>query len=272
MEIRATIDAAVKHLRSKTDHAPDFGIVLGTGLGELGDRIETTCSVPFDEVPGFVKSTAVSHQGNLIMGSLGGKPVMAMQGRVHFYEGYSMQEITLPIRVMRAMGCHSLVMSNAVGGMNPLMDPGDIVAVTDHINLMGDNPLIGPNDDELGPRFPDMSQPYDRDYIGSVRQIALERNITLHRGIYVAVAGPNLETAAEYRFLRRIGADIVGMSLVPENLVAVHGGMRVLALSVITDRCLPDALEPADVSEIIAVANAAEPSLRTLITDFLAAA
>jgi purine-nucleoside phosphorylase len=173
---------------------------------------------------------------------------------------------------MRSLGCHSLLMSNAVGGMNPLMGPGEIVAVRDHINLMGDNPLIGPNDDELGPRFPDMSEPYDRAYIEAVRAIALEDRITLHQGVYVAVAGPNLETAAEYRFLRRIGADIVGMSLVPENLVAVHAGMRVLALSVITDSCLPDALKAANVDEIIAVANAAEPRLRSLITGFLATA
>jgi purine-nucleoside phosphorylase len=246
--------------------------MLGTGLGGLGDEIDSVCSVPFDQIPGFAKSTAISHQGNLIFGELGGKPVVAMQGRVHYYEGYSMREITLPVRVMRNLGCHSLLMSNAVGGMNPLMAPGEIVAVRDHINLMGDNPLIGPNDDELGPRFPDMSEPYDRSYIECVRAIALEDRITLHQGVYAAVAGPNLETAAEYRFLRRIGADIVGMSLVPENLVAIHAGMRVLALSVITDSCLPDALKPADVSEIIAVANAAEPRLRSLITGFLATA
>lgn len=270
MELRQQIDAATEYLRQQTDHEPRFGIILGTGLGSLGEEIEAVCSVPFDEIPGFVKSTAVSHQGNLIFGQLGGQPVMAMQGRVHYYEGYSMQEITLPVRVMKSMGCHSLLMSNAVGGMNPLMEPGEIVAVRDHINLMGDNPLIGPNDEELGPRFPDMSQPYDREYIDAVRDIALESGIPLHQGVYVAVAGPNLETAAEYRFLRRVGADIVGMSLVPENLVAVHAGMRVLALSVITDSCLPDALQPADVAEIIAVANAAEPNLRALLTGLLA--
>jgi purine-nucleoside phosphorylase len=216
-----------------------------------------------------VVSTVQSHAGRLVFGHLGGKPVVAMQGRVHYYEGYSMKEITLPVRVMRALGCHSLIMSNAVGGMNPLMLPGDIVAITDHINLMGDNPLIGPNDDELGPRFPDMSQPYDREYVERVVQLAMEMTISLHRGVYVAVAGPNLETAAEYRFLRRFGADIVGMSMVPECLVAIHGGMRVLGLSVITDRCLPDALEPADVQEIIAIAGRTEPKLRSLVTRFL---
>jgi len=267
--LRDTIDNAARFLSERTDFRPEFGIILGTGLGGFAEEIESEFSIPFDEVPGFVKSTAASHAGNLVLGKLGGRPVMAMQGRVHFYEGYSMQEVTLPVRVMRAMGCHTLVMSNAVGGMNPHFDPGDIVAVTDHINLMGDNPLIGPNDDELGPRFPDMSQPYDREFVEQLIGISREIGAPVHKGVYVAVAGPNLETAAEYRMLRGMGADIVGMSLVPENLVAVHGGMRVLALSVITDRCLPDALEPANVEEIIAVANAAEPTLRKLVVRFL---
>jgi purine-nucleoside phosphorylase len=267
--LRDTIDTAARFLSGRTDFRPEFGIILGTGLGGFAEEIESEFSIPFDEVPGFVKSTAASHAGNLVLGKLGGRPVMAMQGRVHFYEGYSMQEVTLPVRVMRAMGCHTLVMSNAVGGMNPHFDPGDIVAVTDHINLMGDNPLIGPNDDELGPRFPDMSQAYDREFVEQVIGISREIEAPVHKGVYVAVAGPNLETAAEYRMLRGMGADIVGMSLVPENLVAVHGGMRVLALSVITDRCLPDALEPANVEEIIAVANAAEPTLRKLVVRFL---
>lgn len=270
--LRDTIEQASAFLRERTDFVPEFGIILGTGLGGFADEIEAEFSVPFDEIPGFVKSTATSHAGNLVLGTLGGRKVMAMQGRVHFYEGYSMQEITLPVRVMRAMGCHSLVMSNAVGGMNPHWAPGEIVAVTDHINLMGDNPLVGPNDDDLGPRFPDMSEPYDRAYVGRVMEIALEIGAPVHRGVYVAVAGPNLETAAEYRMLRGMGADIVGMSLVPENLVAIHAGMRVLGLSVITDRCLPDALEPANVEEIIAVANAAEPTLRQLVIRFLESA
>lgn len=268
-ELRATIERATAHLRQLTDFEPEFGIILGTGLGGFADEIDAQLTVPFDRIPGFVKSTALSHQGNLVLGTLGGRRVMAMQGRVHFYEGYTMQEITLPVRVMRAMGCHTLVMSNAVGGMNPQMHPGEIVVVTDHINLMGANPLIGPNDDELGPRFPDMSQPYDRAYIQAIREIARESKLRVHPGVYVAVAGPNLETAAEYRMLRAMGADIVGMSLVPENLVAVHAGMRVVALSVITDRCLPDALEPADVQEIIRIANATEPALRELVVRFL---
>jgi purine-nucleoside phosphorylase len=264
-----TIDAAASFLRGKTDFVPEFGIILGTGLGGFAEEIDAALSVPFDGVPGFVKSTATSHDGNLVLGTLAGRRVMAMQGRVHFYEGYSMHEITLPVRVMKAMGCHSLVMSNAVGGMNPQWGPGEIVVVTDHINLMGDNPLIGPNDDQLGPRFPDMSEPYDRGYVERLVGIARQMGAPVHKGIYVAVAGPNLETAAEYRMLRGMGADIVGMSLVPENLVAVHSGMKVLALSVITDQCLPDALHPADVQEIIAVANAAEPTLRQLVVRFL---
>lgn len=270
-ELRASIEAAAKFLREKTDFSPEVGIILGTGLGGFADEIDEVARVPFDEIPGFVKSTALSHDGNLVLGTLGGRRVMAMQGRLHYYEGYSMQQITLPVRVMRAMGCTTLVMSNAVGGMNPLMHPGEIVAITDHINLMGDNPLIGPNDDELGPRFPDMSQPYDREYVQIVNELAVEHRVRLHKGVYVAVAGPNLETAAEYRMLRRMGADIVGMSVVPENLVAIHAGMRVLALSVITDQCLPDALEPADVQEIIRIANETEPALRKLVTAFLEA-
>lgn len=268
-ELRLTIERATAFLREQTDFEPEFGIILGTGLGGFAEEIDAVLTVAFDRIPGFVKSTALSHQGNLVLGTLGGRRVMAMQGRVHFYEGYSMQEITLPVRVMHAMGCHSLVMSNAVGGMNPLMYPGEIVVVTDHINLMGANPLIGPNDDTLGPRFPDMSQPYDREAIRVLLDLALELGIRLHPGVFVAVSGPNLETAAEYRMLRAMGADIVGMSLVPENLVAIHAGMRVVALSVITDRCLPDALEAADVQEIIRIANAAEPALRKLVVRFL---
>jgi purine-nucleoside phosphorylase len=263
------IQRAVDFLRKKTAFAPEFGLILGTGLGSLGDRIEQELTVPFDRIPGFVPSTAESHAGNFILGRLGGKRVAAMQGRVHYYEGYTMREITLPVRVMRAMGAHSLVMSNAVGGMNPQMLPGDIVIITDHINLMGDNPLIGPNDEQLGPRFPDMSQPYDRGYVQIAVDVARDLKLNAHRGVYVAVAGPNLETAAEYRFLRLIGADIVGMSMVPECLAAVHGGMRVLGLSVITDRCLPDALQPAIVDEIIAIANGTEPALSALFTRVL---
>lgn len=268
-DTRDMIDEAAEFLRARTSFVPEFGVILGTGLGGFAEEIDTELSIPFEQIPGFVKSTATSHAGNLVLGTLGGRRVMAMQGRVHYYEGYSMQEITLPVRVMRALGCHSLIMSNAVGGMNPQWAPGEIVVVTDQINFMGDNPLIGPNDDQLGPRFPDMSEPYDRAYTEQLIRIAREMGAAVHKGVFVAVAGPNLETAAEYRMLRLMGADIVGMSLVPENLVAIHGGMRVLALSVITDQCLPDALKPACVDEIIAVANATEPTLRQLVVRFL---
>jgi purine-nucleoside phosphorylase len=268
-ELGLQIAEASRSIRSRTDFEPEFGLILGTGLGELASKIDVTCAVPFGEVPHFVTSTTTSHHGNLILGELGGRRVAAMQGRVHYYEGYTMQQITLPVRVMRALGAGSLIMSNAVGGMNPHLRPGDITVITDHINFMGDNPLIGPNDDDLGPRFPDMSEPYDRHYIETIEAVALEERIGLKRAVYVAVAGPNLETAAEYRFLRAFGADTVGMSSVPECLAAIHGGMRVLGLSVVTDACFPDALEPANVAEIIKVAGEAQPRLEKLVTGFL---
>lgn len=263
------IAEASAFIANRTDFQPEVGLVLGTGLGGLGHRIDAVATIPFGQVPHFVESTATSHDGNLVLGTLGGRRVVAMQGRVHYYEGYSMQEITLPVRVMKALGCRALVLSNAVGGMDPHLVPGDVTVNTDHINLMGDNPLIGVNDDRLGPRFPDMSQPYDREFIATLEEVALELRTPVKRAVYVAVAGPNLETAAEYRFLRAIGADTVGMSSVPECLVAVHAGLRVLGLSVVTDSCLPDALRPADVSEIIRVANAAQPRLEALVTGFL---
>ena len=196
---------------------------------------------------------------------------MAMEGRFHMYEGYPLQQITLPVRVMKAMGADLLVVSNACGGLNPYFRNGDIVVIEDHINLMGDNPLIGINDDRLGPRFPDMCEPYDRKLIDKALEIARKEDIVAHKGVFVAVSGPNLETRAEYRFLRTIGADTVGMSTVPEVIVAIHCGMRVVGFSIVTDMCLPDALEPADVSKIIATANAAEPNLRTLVRGVLAA-
>jgi purine-nucleoside phosphorylase len=248
---------------------PKFGLVLGTGLGDVAEEIDADAAIPYSEIPHFVESTGIGHEGNLVIGTLGGKKVAAMQGRLHYYEGYSMQEITFPIRVIRALGAEELVISNAVGGMDPHLDLGDIVAVTDHINLMGDNPLIGWNDGRLGPRFPDMSQPYDNKRRELLESIALEHGVPVRRAVLVAVAGPNLETAAEYRFLRRVGADVVGMSMVPENIVAVHGGMSVLGLAVVTDLCRPDALEPADIPRIIATAKNTEPKLRKLIIEYL---
>ncbi len=256
-------------LRAHVQRAPRFGLILGTGLGNLAGQIEDAVAIGYDEIPHFMPSTSEGHAGNLVFGRLGGQEIVAMQGRVHYYEGHSMQEITFPVRVMKALGADSLIVSNAAGGMNPRYAPGDLVAITDHINLMGDNPLIGPNDERLGERFPDMSEPYDRAYLRAIADVAIEQHLRLHEGVFVAVAGPNLETAAEYRFLRQIGADVVGMSLIPEVLVARHSGLRVLALTVITDECLPDCLQPADVAKIIRTANAAEPALSRLVIEFL---
>jgi len=263
------IQEAAGLVRERTRLVPRFGLVLGTGLGDVADAIEADAVIPYDEIPHFARSTSIGHKGNLVVGTLGGKPVVSMQGRVHYYEGYSMKEVTFPVRVMRALGAQELIVSNAVGGMNPHLELGDIVIVTDHINLMGDNPLIGWNDDRLGDRFPDMSAPYDPGRRELFESVALARGVPVRRAVLAAVAGPNLETAAEYRFLRRVGADVVGMSMVPENLVAIHGGMKVLGLAVVTDRCLPDALEPIDIPRIMATAQSAEPKLRQLIVDFL---
>jgi purine-nucleoside phosphorylase len=263
------IQEATDFILARTKIRPAFGLVLGTGLGDIASEIDAEAVIPYAEIPHFVESTGIGHDGNLVLGRLGGKRVAAMQGRLHYYEGYSMKEITFPIRVVRALGAEDLVISNAVGGMNPHLDLGDLVVMTDHINLMGDNPLIGWNDDRLGPRFPDMSQPYDHKRRGLFEATAVENEIAVRRAVLVAVAGPNLETAAEYRFLRRVGADVVGMSMVPENLVAIHGGMRVLGLAIVTDLCRPDALEAADIPKIIATAKTSEPKLRKLIIAYL---
>ena len=264
-DTKRRIDAAVAAIRKRTTLEPKAGLILGTGLGDVSEAIEDAVTISYADLPGFVASTAESHAGELVLGRVNKLPIVAMKGRLHFYEGYSMQEITFPVRVMRALGADTLIISSASGGMNPQYKLGDIVVITDHINLMGDNPLLGPNDDDLGPRFPDMSEPYSRALVDLVESIALEERIRTRPGVFVAVAGPNLETRAEYRFLRTIGADVVGMSVVPETLVAVHGGMRVVALTVVTDLCFPDALEPADIARILAVAGRTEPFLRRLI-------
>lgn len=270
LHLHAQIQAAVNKIRSVWKSEPKVGIILGTGLGSLAGQIEQEASLEYEEIPNFPKSTATSHRGRLVLGKLEGIPVMAMEGRFHKYEGYSLQQITLPVRVMKAMGCELLVVSNACGGMNPNYRSGDLMLIEDHINLLGDNPLIGVNDDRLGPRFPDMIEPYDQRLIDSALEIARLENIVAHKGVFVAVTGPCLETRAEYRFLRQIGADVVGMSTVPEVIVAVHCGLKVVGFSIITDMCLPDALKPAIVEEIIATAHAAEPRLRTLVTKLLA--
>jgi purine-nucleoside phosphorylase len=259
------VQRAADAVRAHAALEPAVGIILGTGLGGLAGEIAVSATVPYEEIPGFPLSTVESHAGRLLLGRLGGKPVVAMQGRFHRYEGYSLAQVTFPVRVLHALGARTLIVSNACGGMHPLWAPGDLVLLADHINLLGDNPLVGPNDDRLGPRFPDMAAPYDPGLGAVARKAALELGITLREGTYVAVAGPNLETKAEYRMLRAIGADVVGMSTVPEVIVANHEGMRVLGISIITDQCLPDALEPADITRIIETAGRAEPSLTRLI-------
>lgn len=259
------IQETEKFIRSKISATPEFGIILGTGLGRLADAIEKDVVLPYETIPHFPVSTVETHAGKLLFGTLAGKRVVAMQGRFHYYEGYTMQQIVFPIRVMKFLGVKTLVVSNACGGINPLFPPGTIMAITDHINLLGDNPLIGPNDNRIGPRFPDMAEPYSRRLLDLVNKVALENKIRIERGVYASMSGPSLETRAEYRMLKIIGADVVGMSTVPEVIAAVHAGIEVLGLSVITDSCLPDALEPTDISKIIAVADKAEPVLVKLI-------
>jgi len=259
------IQEATAAIRAKWAATPTVGIILGTGLGKLAEDIQAEAVFPYETIPHMPRSTAPSHKGQLVCGQLEGKSVVAMEGRFHFYEGWSLREVTFPVRVMKALGCQILIVSNACGGMNPQYAKGDLMLIEDHINLLGDNPLIGPNDDRLGERFPDMCYPYDRDLLALGRRIALEERIVCHQGVFVAVPGPNLETRAEYRFLRIIGADVVGMSTVPEVIVGVHAKLRILGISVVTDICLPDALEPVSLAEIIATANEAEPKLRTLV-------
>lgn len=259
------IEQATASISRQWKGKPKVGLVLGTGLGNLVSSISSEVEIPYGEIPHFPVSTAPGHHGRFIGGFLEGVEVAAMDGRFHKYEGYSLAQITLPIRVFKKIGCEIVILSNACGGLNPQWSKGDLMVIEDHINLMGDNPLIGPNDDRLGVRFPDMSQPYDKKLIEQAQAGALAEGIRLHKGVYVAVTGPCLETRAEYRFLRGIGADVVGMSTVPEVIVAVHAGLKVLGFSIITDMCLPDALEPANVVEIIKVAKEAEAVLTRLV-------
>ena len=266
---RARIDAAACAITSRWPHTPDAALILGTGLGALAREIQVEAEFAYGDIPGFPLSTVESHAGRLLAGTLGGKHVLAMQGRFHRYEGYSLQEVTFPVRVLRALGSPRLIVSNACGGMHPLWAPGDLMLIADHINLLGDSPLIGPNDDVIGPRFPDLSACYDAGLRAHARAVATANGMTLREGVYVAVPGPNLETRAEYRMLRAMGADVVGMSTVPEVIVAVHGGMQVLGISLITDQCLPDALEPATLDRILATAARAEPHLTALVQGVL---
>ncbi|HUU46891.1 MAG TPA: purine-nucleoside phosphorylase [Acidobacteriota bacterium] len=263
------IDEATASIRKQTNAQPTIGIILGTGLGQLGRGIAVDTAVGYENIMHFPRSTVESHAGRLLFGQLGGKSVVAMQGRFHYYEGYSYQEITLPVRVMHQLGVKVLIVSNACGGMNPQFVAGDIMAITDHINLQTGNPLIGPNLDDFGPRFPDMYQCYDPELLRLAQEAALDLKIPLKKGVYVGVTGPNLETAAEYRFLRTIGADVVGMSTVPEVLVARHQGTRVAGFSIVTDMGLPDNLHPMDHHTIVGVANKAEPILSNLIGELV---
>jgi purine-nucleoside phosphorylase len=263
--VREQAAEAAAFLQERGVAKPRVGLILGSGLDQLAEQVSAAATIPFEEIPHFPASTVAHHSGHLLSGTFAGQPVVVMKGRVHAYEGYPLRDVTFPVRVMKALGIDTLVITSAVGGLHPLYREGDLMAVVDHINLMGDNPLIGPNDDALGPRFPDMSEPYDRALIELSVGAALREGITLHRGVFVAVTGPNLETGAEYRFLRMIGADVVGMSLVPENLVAVHAGLRVLALCAITDLCLPDALKAADIQRILQNAAKAQPHLNRII-------
>jgi purine-nucleoside phosphorylase len=261
------ITEACAAIAAQWPHKPAVGIILGSGLGGVTAAIKEKVTIPYGSIPHFAKSTAHGHAGQLVCGLLEGVPVVVMEGRMHAYEGYPLAQITFPVRVVRRLGAELLVVTNACGGLNPQFRTGDLMVIDDHINLMNDNPLVGINDDRLGPRFPDMSAPYTPALIDQALEVARKENFVAHRGVYVAVTGPNLETRAEYRFLRVIGADVVGMSTVPEVIVAVHAGMKVLGISVITDMCLPDALEVATVEKILAVAASAEPKLRALVTD-----
>ena len=268
--LRLSVTRAADALRARIGDAARVGLILGTGLGHLADEIDATAVVPYGEIPGFPLSTVESHSGRLVAGTLRGVPVLAMQGRFHLYEAYSAQEVTFPVRVMAALGVETLVVSNAAGGLDPAFERGDLMLLTDHINLQGANPLTGPNADEWGPRFPDMSEAYDRGLRDAAHAAAAAAGIRLREGVYAAVVGPNLETRAEYGWLRRIGADAVGMSTVPEVTVARHMGLRCMAVSVITDECVPETLVPVSLADVIAAAAEAEPRLTRLVGDVVA--
>ncbi len=265
LAMREAIAACAAVVRDRFARRPDAAIILGTGLGALAQEMTIEVAIPYSELPGFPVPTVESHRGRLLCGTLAGRTVIAMQGRFHAYEGYTLQQVTFPVRVLHALGAEVLIVSNACGGMHPLWAPADVMLISDHLNLLGDNPLIGPNDEQLGPRFPDMSEPYDVPLRQLARAAAQAAGVTLREGVYAAVPGPNLETRAEYRMLRLMGADVVGMSTVPEVIVARHAGLRVLGLSIITDQCLPDALEPASLDQILAVARIGEPRLTAIV-------
>jgi len=266
---RAQRAEAAAFIQEHFETAPEYLLILGTGLGQLAEEMTVDTVLPYDEIPHFPVSTVESHAGKLLVGCLGGKPVMAMQGRFHYYEGYSMQQIVFPVRVAKALGVQTLLVSNACGGLNPNFERGDIMLINDHINFLGDNPLMGPNDPELGPRFPDMSTPYTERLMATAEQAALDLGIKMHQGVYLAVSGPMLETKAEYRYMRQLGADVVGMSTVPEVIAAVHMSMEVLGISVITDECFPDSLQPVSLDDVLEAAAMAEPQLTRVVVEVL---
>lgn len=268
-EFRAKRADAVSFIQGQTSFQPEYLLILGSGLGQLAEEIEVTTTISYDEIPHFPVSTVEGHAGRLIFGELGGKPVVAMQGRFHYYEGYNMHQIAFPVRVAKALGVQTLIVSNACGGVNPIYRRGDIMLIHDHINFLGDNPLIGPNDPELGPRFPDMSEPYTERLIETAETVALDNAIKMHKGVYLAVSGPVLETRSEYRYIRQLGADVVGMSTVPEVIAAVHMGLDVLGISVITDECFPDSLKSFSHEEVIEAAALAEPNMTQVIIGVL---
>jgi purine-nucleoside phosphorylase len=265
LELYDQIQEATRAVAARWDGKPQVGVILGTGLGSFVQDMDRQATIAYEDLPHFPRSTSPSHTGQLVCGMLGGKVAVVMEGRFHYYEGYSLKQLTLPVRVMKALGCEVLIVSNACGGMNPQWSKGDLMLIEDHINLIGDNPLIGKNDDRLGIRFPDMCHAYDPELLATAQQVAVAEKIVCHKGVFVAVSGPNLETRAEYRFLRGIGADVVGMSTVPEVIVGVHANLRILGISVITDMCLPDALGPVNLADILATAGTAEPKLRRLV-------
>ena len=260
---------AVAFIKERLPIDPEYLLILGTGLGQLAEEMTVELELPYEEIPHFPVSTAESHAGKLLIGYLGGKSVMAMQGRFHYYEGYSMNQIAFPVRIAKMLGIQTLLVSNACGGLNPNFERGDIMLINDHINFLGDNPLIGPNDPDLGPRFPDMSQPYTERLLATAEQVALDAGIKMHQGVYLAVSGPMMETKAEYRYMRQLGADVVGMSTVPEVIAAVHMSMEVLGISVITDECFPDALEPVSLDDVLEAAAMAEPQLTRVVVGVL---
>ena len=266
-ELRQQINEALKFIQTKTDAKPAIGIILGTGLGGLVKEIKKDVVIEYSAIPHFPLSTVESHKGRLIFGNVSGKKVVVMQGRFHMYEGYNLKQITFPVRVMKFLGVKNILISNAAGALNPLFHKGEVMIMTDHINLLGDNPLIGPNDEDLGPRFPDMSEAYSKELIEIAEQAALDLKIRIEKGVYVAMQGPSLETKAEYRFLRMIGADAVGMSTVPEDIVAVHMGIKVLGFSILSDECFPDALQPASLEEILKTASKAEPKMTAIVKE-----